>query len=153
MRPFMFASCLLPDRHLILQKRVITAFLTQRRQRTMAGNKGHIIAQRQQLFLDSRNQLPMVAARKIAASHPAFENHVSGDQQSGGVIKRPHGPAYGRAVQHLQRHIPHIDHIAFIEPAIRTQRLAILEPNIRLCAGNPSSQNSSSFSGPITGTP
>lgn len=53
-----------------------------------------------------------------------------------------------RAVQHLQRHIPHIDHIAFIEPAIRTQRLAILQPNIRLCAGNPSSQNSSSFSGP-----
>lgn len=93
MRPFyVFASCLLPDRHLILQKRVITAFLTQRRQRTMAGNKGHIIAQRQQLFLDSRNQLPMVAARKIAASHPAFENHVSGDQQSGGVIKKTTWP-------------------------------------------------------------
>ena len=47
----------------------------------------------------------MVAARKIAASHPAFENHVSGDQQSGGVIKKDHmARRMARAVQHLQRH-------------------------------------------------
>ncbi len=71
MRPFyVFASCLLPDRHLILQERVVTTFLTQRRQRTMAGNKGHVIAQRQQLIPNGRNQLSMVAAWKIAAPPP-----------------------------------------------------------------------------------
>lgn len=150
----MFASGGLPDRHLILQERVVAAFLTQRRQRTMAGNKGHVIAQRQQLILNGRDQLPMVAAWKITAPHPAFENHIPGNEQSGSVIKEDHMTRrMARAVQHPQRHIPHINHVAFIKPAIRTQRLAILQPNIRLCAGKPSSQNSSSFSGPITGTP
>ncbi len=73
MRPFTFASGRLPDRHLILQERVVAAFLTQRRQRTMAGNKGHVIAQRQQLILNGRDQLSMVAAWKITAPHPPLK--------------------------------------------------------------------------------
>ncbi len=62
----------------------------------MAGNKGDVITQRQQLILNGGNQLPMVAAWKIAAPHPALENHISGDQQSGSIIKkRPRDPVYG----------------------------------------------------------
>ena len=58
-------------------------------------------------FLDSRNQLPMVAARKIAASHPAFEKITSPEISSREASSKDHmARRMARAVQHLQRHIP-----------------------------------------------
>ena len=68
----------------------------ERRHRTVARNKGHVVAQRQQLVLNGGDQLIVVAAREIAAPDAALKNDVAGNQQPRGVVKKKrYAPAYG----------------------------------------------------------
>ena len=58
-------------------------FIAQRRHRTVARNKRHVIAQAAAVYrLIDGDQLTMVAAREVAAPYSAFENHVARNQQS-----------------------------------------------------------------------
>ena len=81
----------------------------------MPGNKLHVVTQRQQLALDSVNQLRVVTAREVTAPYAAFKQHVAGNQQPRIIIKEDHmARRMPRTVQHLQLHVAHADGIAFI---------------------------------------
>ena len=62
-------------------------FVAQRRHLTVSRDKRIVITQRQLLLFNRLNQLPVIAARKIAASYATFEDHIAGNQQTGLVIK------------------------------------------------------------------
>jgi len=86
----------------------------------MTGQDRHVIAERQELFLDAADQQFMVAVRKIRAADRTLEQGVA-DQREARRRVHEHQMA-GRVagnVQHTKRQIADADRLAFDQPARR----------------------------------
>ncbi len=89
----------------------------------------------------------MIATREVTAPTPPLKITSPEISSFARSSKKRHDPAYAQGnVTPVKSHSLS-DGIAFVQPTIWRQRLALFQPNIRLCAGKPCSQNSSSFSG------
>lgn len=69
----------------------------------MTGNKLHIVAQRQQFGVDRRDQVAVIATRKIGTTNRAFEQHITDPRHTHAIMKKHHMTRrMAGAMQYLQ---------------------------------------------------
>src|SRR5690554_6790705 len=84
----------------------------------MAGNKGDVIAEREQACADRADQLGMIAPREITAANGTGKEHITHHGKTGfGLYEYHMTRGVARAVQYVQTGVAHRDLITMFQPA------------------------------------
>jgi len=87
-------------------------------------DEAHVVAEREQLLADRRQQCRMVAAWKIGAADRALEQHVSDEGESRlGLVEHHVTGSVAGAVQHFETRFTDFYVIAVLQPLVGTERL------------------------------
>src|SRR5204863_4465094 len=111
--------------HSVADKGIGFPFMAKGRHRTVAWDKAHVIAQRPQALGDGRQQLLVIAARKIGAADRAAEQYIPHKRHLYSGMEEHDVPGcMPGAMSHPEGRLSYLHLVALREVAIRDAGLA-----------------------------
>src|SRR5581483_12071263 len=105
--------------HLTRQKRIRQPLLTKTRAGAVAADEADIVAERQQLVLDRRDQRGVAAAWQVGAADRAIEQHVADMGKAHLPVEIDHAARrMAGAMQDIEGERADLNLFAFLQPAV-----------------------------------
>src|SRR3546814_3154121 len=105
---------------MIGNERIVATLLAEARYLPMTRHKTDVVTERKQAVPNRTDQIGVIAARKIAATETAGEDHVTNERQlRRRMMKDDVTRRVARTMEHVEAQAAEFDHIAVRQPAIR----------------------------------